>query len=173
MEMWALGISVTVGIAFIGFVFWVGNWHGSVNSDRKAFKEFMQEIRLDIKKIFERLPPPTTATRSPISLTELGQEISDKLNVAAWAKTEAKQFYEDVAGKNPFEIQEISFNHALNFEPSEDLLKGMQQTAFDRGLDMVGVRDVFGVELRDVLLDHCEFHESELDNHEADADTGT
>lgn len=36
----------------------IGIWIGGVNSDRENFKEFMREVRDDIKTILSRLPPP-------------------------------------------------------------------------------------------------------------------
>ena len=43
-------VSVMAAISGIGY------WVGQVNSDRKSLKEFMDEIRKDIKDILGRLP---------------------------------------------------------------------------------------------------------------------
>lgn len=56
----------------------LGQWMNSVNSDRSAFKEFMQEIRSDIKEIrasiteiYARLPASPITGGSPFKLTDL------------------------------------------------------------------------------------------------------
>ena len=53
-----------------------GKWQEEVDTDRKAFKDFMKEIRQDIKKILERLPQRTIESTSPLRLTDLGKKIS-------------------------------------------------------------------------------------------------
>lgn len=55
-------------------------------------------------------------------------------------------------GMNPFEIQTISFDYARQFEPDGALLTKMQESAIEGGIDLEGVRNVLGVELRDRLL---------------------
>ena len=46
---------IALGIA--GLIFGIGAWVGAVNADRRSFKEFMTEVRDDLKKILARLPP--------------------------------------------------------------------------------------------------------------------
>ena len=48
-----------------GAIFAFGQWKGKVDSDRTLFKEFMTEIRNDIKEILRRLPPPAVDANSP------------------------------------------------------------------------------------------------------------
>ena len=148
-------------------------WYANVNSDRKSFKEFMGRIEKKIEQIFERLPSRTIESQSPIRLNELGRKISGKLDAATWAMNEAEKFSEKIEGADALGIQEIAFQHAQEFEPSGALLEKMRTSAYEGGVDIRGVRDVLGVELRDVLLDKRGFHESELDNRETDANTGT
>lgn len=67
---------IALGIA--GLIFGIGAWVGAVNADRRSFKEFMTEVRDDLKKILARLPPRVFAGESPIELTDLGKNISTK-----------------------------------------------------------------------------------------------
>ena len=159
----ATGISVTLVLAAIGFAYKYGKWQGEVNTDRTNFKDFILEVRTDIKKILQRLPPPTTASSSPIRLTELGAQISEKLDAKAWAKAEAEKLFEQTEGADALGVQETAFGHAQNFTPPEGLLGKMRDSAFERGVDLDGVRDVLGVELRDVLLERRGIHLSSLD----------
>ena len=150
---WALGISVTLVLAAITFAHRLGKWQGEVNTDRTNFKSFMEEIRKDVKQILTRLPPVPTAAGSPIMLTDLGERISQAVNAAEWAAAEAENLALETKGKDSLEIQEIAFDFAQNkFEPSAEMLKIMRACAFENGIDLSGVREVLGVELRDVLL---------------------
>ena len=139
-------------LVLIFAVFRIGKWCGEVNSDRKIFKEFMEEIRRDIKDILNRLSPPPTTTESPIRLSELGEQISKNVGAKAWAAEVAQELVDQTKGMNPFEVQTLSFEHAKSFEPGDELLAKMQQSAYESGLDLEGVERVLGVELRDHLL---------------------
>ena len=154
---------VTAIIAAAGALLGIGIWVGTITTNVKTLKGFMSEIRDDIKKIFERLPAPTTASNSPIRLTELGTQISEKLDAKAWATAEADKLFGKTEGADALGIQETAFDHAQNFEPPDELLGKMRDSAFERGVDLDGVRDVLGVELRDVLLDRRGIHLSSLD----------
>ena len=152
LTYWALGLSVTVVIAVISFAYKYGKWQGEVDNDRNNFKEFMKEVRSDIKEILSRLPAKPTSSASPIRLTELGERISKKIDAKSWAKTVAQEMAGETEGKDSLKIQEESFKKAKNFKPNETLLKNMRDSAFQEGIDLDGIRDVLGVELRDQLL---------------------
>ena len=152
LEYWALGISVTVTLALITFAYKYGKWQGEVDSDRKRFSKFIEEIRKDVKDLLGRLPPSPTTSASPIQLTDLGERISKKIDAKAWAKKVANEMVNQTKGMDAFNIQEVSFNKAKSFKPNEQLLHNMREVAFQEGINLDGVRDVLGVELRDRLL---------------------
>ena len=77
---WALGLSATVVIAAISFAYKYGKWQGEVDNDRNNFKEFIKEVRSDVKEILSRLPAKPISSSSPIRLTELGERISKKID---------------------------------------------------------------------------------------------
>ena len=81
---WALGISLTLMIAVITSAYRFGVWKGKVDNDRTSFKEFMSEVRADIKLILTRLPPTTTTSASPIRLTDLGEHISNSIDAKGY-----------------------------------------------------------------------------------------
>ena len=110
------------------------------------------ELHKRIDHIFTRLPPLPTAGESPIRLTELGERISNHTGAKDWAAEKAQELIGQTEGKNPFEIQTISFDYAKQFEPDDVILTKMQESAFEAGIDLEGVRNVLGVELRDRLL---------------------
>lgn len=161
---WALVLSGTVLLAFIAAVFKFGSWYGQVNSDRKRFDQFMEEVRKDIKNIFDRLPPLPTKEASPIRLSEHGERISKDIDAKAWAEKVTHKLIGQTKGMTPFQVQEFSFDHANAFEPDNALLVKMQQSSFETGIDLEGVRRVLGVELRDRLLQLNGLTESSLDH---------
>lgn len=64
----ALGLTVLGGgWALLRRAIRAAGWRGEVNADRVSFKEFMQEIRDKIDKIFDRLPPVVGGTGPPSS----------------------------------------------------------------------------------------------------------
>lgn len=73
---------IRVIIAILAAAGGIGYWIGQVNSDRKSFGEFTQElkndvaeIRNDIKRILSRLSPPIVADKGPIQMTDYGKEL--------------------------------------------------------------------------------------------------
>ena len=68
-------------------VFLIGQWKGKVDEAQSAFKttleSFMEEIRADIKRIFERIGPATATGGSPIGLIDSGRKISARLDPGA------------------------------------------------------------------------------------------
>ncbi len=155
---WIL-ISVTAFLAFVALIFKFGSWYGEVNSDRKMFEEFMQEIRKnidDIRKnindVLGRLSPPPTISESLICLSELGEQISKNIGAKAWAAEVAQELVGQAKDMDPFQVQMLSFEHAKSFEPDDELLAKIRQSAYEAGIDLEGVGRVLGVELRDNLL---------------------
>jgi len=147
-------IAIPAILALIGFIFWFGNWHGAVNSDRAKFAKFIDEIRGDIKKILGRLPPTPVSGTSPLQLTDIGEDISRRLKARDWAQRIAPTLTEKVAGKLPFEVQDFCFEYVKKtFEPTDDQDKELRMAAYEHGLTKDLVLDVLVVELRDRLLE--------------------
>ena len=158
-----IAISITALLAVIALIFKFGKWYGEVNSDRERFSKFIEEIRKDIKDILGRLPPSSTTSASPIQLTELGVRISENIGAKTWAETIAQELIGQTQDMTPFQIQTIAFDHVKSFEPDEALLLKMQESAYESGIDLKGVKNVLGVELRDCLLRMNQMRRSSLD----------
>lgn len=151
-------------LAVIGLVFAIGKWVGGVNEhkrgieqgfadQRKALSDFMSEIRNDIKNILSRLPPATVAGGSPLRLTELGQAVSDALDVSAWAERTAPTLSARTQGKQPHEIQDLCFAYIVEeFQPDEDMDTKINASAYENGIEREQVLRVLAIELRDKLL---------------------
>ncbi|MCY4158099.1 MAG: hypothetical protein OXF48_00610 [Bacteroidetes bacterium] len=152
--------AVTLIIVIVKATLKIGGWKGSVDTDRTNFKEFMSEIKNDIKdirdSIFNISSQMTTKVadkQSPIRLTNLGKKISAKIDALTWAGRHAERVKENVKGKQPYDIQEFSFmyvqNHK-NYSDEERILT--RKIAYEEGLTEFEVRQVLGIELRDKLL---------------------
>ena len=191
MDEWYTNPLVWIGVlssvsVMVGTIFWLGQWKGRVDadwsalrkdidSDRSTVREFMAEIRADIKRIhaditrihaditrnraditrlFERLPPPEpVASGSPLRLTTLGQSMSDELGVSAWATETAPNLLHRAQGMTAYKVQEMCFEYARNeWKPSDEWDARIDACACSRGMERKSVLDVFAVELRDRLL---------------------
>ena len=151
------GVVVTIVLTIIGvgipYIYKFGKWKGQVDSDRTTFKDFMAEVRDDIKEILKRLPRATEGSASPIRLTDLGQRVSEEIGAASLAGELADQFRERLAGKEAFEIQEACLHFVEHdYEPSEEVDTLIGRAAYNNGLERRQVLRVIGLELRDILL---------------------
>lgn len=147
------GITLGGMIAVTGIIFGIGVWKGKVDSDRTSFKEFMREVRDDIKELLSRTPVRVVQGGSPLRLTELGEAISQDLDAPRWADGLVPELKEQVAGKLPYEIQEISLEHVRALRFSDEERRAVQQIAYDNAITEEQVRDVVAIVLRDKLLE--------------------
>ena len=107
--------------ALIGLVFVVGRWVGEVNSDRKSFKEFMAEVRKDIKEILDRLPSKVASNVSPIRLTELGKRVSEGIGARQLAGELAQRLLSRLEDRRPHEISRLCTEYVNEtFEPTAE-----------------------------------------------------
>jgi len=150
MDEWIKDPRVIVSV--IAAILGIGYWVGQVNSDRKSLKEFMDEIRKDIKDILGRLPPPRPVQgSSPLSLTEFGERIADDIKARDWALSLARSLFDDVGAMEPFEIDEYCDAYVRN-KLDDAWQRQVARCAFDFGIDRDGVLSVLRVVLRDALL---------------------
>ena len=125
----------------------------------EKIEQYIGEIQKDIKQIFHRLPAMATAAGSPITLTDLGRSISDKLNADQWAMGKFREILNEVSDSigmgTPYEIQKRCFEFAqLDANYTSEMIGFMKNDAYQRGIDLNEVKKVFGVELRDTVLRH-------------------
>ncbi len=146
--LWAVAAATVAGL-----IFGAGTWVGAVNSDRAAFKEFMTEVRDDIKEILQRLPARTVTGGSPLRLTDLGKRISERLGAASMARDLASGLREQAAGKPGHEIQEMCFDYVENrYAPPGEVDALIRECAYENGIEREQVLRAIAVELRDRLL---------------------
>ena len=101
----AIGVSVGVvglGLTAANLIFKRGVWKGEVDSDRIAFKDFIEKVEKKLDAIFDRLPPPSTSPGSPVVLTDFGEKISEFIDGKVWASEIAVSILDEMADKEEF-----------------------------------------------------------------------
>ncbi len=141
---------VIIGLALAGLVIRLAVWYGAVNSDRKNFKEFMEEIREDIKAILSRLPPSPVASGSPLHLTEFGEKISKEIGAEHWPEDVAPSLLNKVGGKEPFEIDRFCVDYVERLGPEWN--RKIAESSYEFGIKESGIKSVLHVVLRDEIL---------------------
>lgn len=129
-------------------------WTGQVDADRENFKEFIKEVRGKLDSIFRLVSGGTVDAGSPTRLTDLGRKVSGEIGAGEWAKKQAVLLAKQLQGKQPYEIQDFSFDYVFNrHEPEEEELARWKESAYQHGLDVSQVKNVLMVELRDALVE--------------------
>lgn len=149
--------TVVLFLAILGALYRFQWWRGRVDEHMTTVRDFMKEVRLDIKKLLGSHTPPTVVGTSPLRLTPLGQEISVALDVSSWAKRAVGLLGDRARGKRPDEIQELCFEYIYDeFRPSAELETAISVNAYDNGVNKEQVLSVLAVVLRDELIGAAE-----------------
>lgn len=155
---WVIAISASaavlgVAVTLVVLLFKSGRWIGAVDSDRAAFKEFMGEVRADIKRLLNWHGSPTVGGASPLSLTEIGKVVSEALDLPALARKIAPAVNQRVSGMQAYDIQEFCFDYIRDeYQPDTVDDERIKQCAFEKGLDRDDILDALAIVLRDELL---------------------
>ena len=146
-------------LSLLALTWWVAAWRTRDTADHQTLMKFAEEIRQDIKAILHLLPPRTTQPGSPTTLTDLGKEIAQEIQVAQWVPQYARDNLTALRGANPYEVQKICLHHARLFLENRltqaemgDKVEAMQMSAFNHGVSLQQVQDVAGIALRDEVL---------------------
>ena len=143
---------ILVALAIASGLIAAGKWIGNVNSDRTSFKEFMKEIRTDIKKILGYVGPRLADNESPVVLNALGKKVSEAMGVKVWAKETAPGLLGEVAGWKEYRVYEFCTEYAKNLELTEEQEDIARTLAYEHGFQPEQVRTAYAIELRDALL---------------------
>ena len=136
-------------LAALGILWAIALWYADVNTDRKNFKIFMEEVRGMFSEILEKLPDPVVKRTSPIQLAALGEQMAEFLEAREWAARIAPTLVDQV-GDLPFEVDEFAANYVE--EHKADWERKMASCAFRFGVERRDVSVVLRVALRDALL---------------------
>ena len=147
-----IAISGAIGAIVVGtLIFKAGGWHSRVNADLSTLKQFMDEIRGDIKDILRRLPPQPVTGESPLRLTDFGRELAADVGAEAWAERHAPTLRPRVAGLEPFEVDDLCAKYTHD-SLDDDMSGAVARCAYEFGIERGAVLSVLRVVLRDALL---------------------
>ncbi len=135
-----------------------GKWEGEVDSDRKKFDQFMNQISQRIDEIWKHLGgKPVSESTSPISLTDFGRSISERVGAKKWSHEESIALIEELRGFSEYQVQEFCNGHVWKKILGDDELKArVENCAYQEGIDTEKVAEVISIELRDAVLSHRE-----------------
>ena len=168
MDDW-LRIIVVVAVPTVVGMIWLARWSGKLDGWVKEIdgfkadtKDALNRIHDDIKKILASQPRNVLAGTSPVRLTDLGKEVSKSVTAAVWAEKEASKLAGDLQGKTAYEVQEYCFGYMKECELAPDDDRAAKECAFEHGIKLEQVLDVFAIELRDRLLHILQMHRDDL-----------
>ena len=172
-----LNVIVTLGLAILAMTWFVGQWYGSYTENRRHVDEFkdevgqamgdiseamddISEVMRDIRGMFDQImqrlpsvPDPVADGRSPLTLTQLGRDISLDVDAMAWVALHIDEVRKQVAGAAPYDVQEHCQSYVTEDRLAEDgWLERAKDAAFRHGVVLASVQFVLALELRDALL---------------------
>lgn len=161
-------VYIVPGIAFLGasitFVIRVERFMSKKNESirflEKAIEELkvdVKELRTDVKVLFRNNSGDSSVSvverNSPLRLTEVGDSISEALDVKTWATGTAQDVVPKLKWSHPYDIQVFCMDyvdHTSNFDT--EFMNRIKSYAYEEGLSMSQIRDVLAIELRDAIL---------------------
>ncbi|MDD5476736.1 MAG: hypothetical protein PHG87_00780 [Candidatus Omnitrophica bacterium] len=177
-----LNSSVFVLLAMLGCLFWVvykvGKWsekfkhHADKILRIENLAEKFIELKTKVDLIYDNTNPrKTVAAMSPISLTETGKDIVSKISANKILEKYLPQLVKEVELENPknaYDIQMSSMKLAkekMIAFLNEEELNTIKQEAYSRGIIVQDVMSVFGVLLRNHILNLKSIPISDVDVH--------
>lgn len=138
----------------------------------EGMKDTVIEIKTKVDLIYQYSNPNSPVrSLSPISLTEAGKQITEKIKAQEIFQNYEEKLTGLVESKNPlnaYDIQQASFEvakkHLINFL-NEDELQLVKNEAFIRGILVEDILEVFGILLRNKILRKKNFSIAEIDGY--------
>ena len=124
-----------------------------LDSLSKVVTDGFAEVRRDIKALFQG-QRTAVHSRSPVTLTVFGEEISAPVSAKKWADTHAPGLIENALDKEEFEVFEICVAYIRQLlESDAEFDRTVRFGAYQHGTETDQVKKVFEVELRDKVLE--------------------
>ena len=163
-------------IAVLYIIYKVGQWEGKsvLHKERidkvEGFRDMVVELGAKVDLILQYTKPKALLeSKSPISLTERGVEISDAMSANTLFEKYKDELQKRVDEKEPetaYDIQEKSFS-VVKSDFSELLndeeLSNLKQVAFNKGIELDEIIQIFGIILRDYILNIRDIPISDVD----------
>ena len=128
-------------------------WKGRTDESVTSLKTTLRNIEDYLHKLFERGLREVLTDRSPVQLNDLGEAVSEHLGAKDWAQQEAARLQPRFEGQEPFEIYEGVRQYVEDDDRfSSEFQRKMRRTAYEKSVEIIQIRAVLAVELRDALL---------------------
>jgi len=171
-------ILVVVLITVMWGLYKLGGWKQMfITHDKKIDKldelaEKFVSLSAKVDLIYQNTNPNTTVrSASPLAVTAIGKEIMTKINADKVFSKYCDILVEEVEKNlpnNAYDIQQISLkvtrNTMLNILNAEELIS-IKNEAFNRGILIEDVMNLFGVILRDEILKRKQIPLADIDKH--------
>ncbi|MDP8211666.1 MAG: hypothetical protein P9X22_00040 [Candidatus Zapsychrus exili] len=171
-------ILLTILICSFFIIYKVGKWseifkhHDSKITKIEGLSEKVIELKTKVDLIYDNTNPRrTVAAMSPISLTDMGKEIVTKIEANQILEKYILKLTKEVDSENPknaYDIQSASMKVAkekmITFL-NEKELNTVKQEAYTRGIIVQDVMSVFGLLLRNHILNQKGMPISDVDTH--------
>jgi len=173
-------VFILLGILLAAFVslYKIGKWAERFYRQDKRIDELgdmsgrIIKLETKIDLIYQNTAPQPVVTRaSPLSLTELGQEIVENIGAQEILKKYIKKLMEEIedsSAKNAYDIQiesmRIAKDKMIRFLNEEEL-NTIKQEAFSHGFITEDVLVVFGILLRNHVLKEKGLPISDVNEH--------
>lgn len=138
----------------------------------EAMSDRLITIETKVNMIYQNTNPTGMARRrSPIALTEIGEETMKSLGAQDIFRDYAVRLIAIVEGKNPknpYDIQQIAFEVAkkdLLAMMNEKEIDKIKTEAYNRGALVEDITEIFGILLRDKILKDKGFFLTDVDRH--------
>ena len=154
----------------------LGEWRTKFEHQEKRLSgiEKLSDTVIELKTmtnlIYQQVNPNSPVrSSSPLSLTDTGKEIAEKIKADAIILKYISRLNKDVEVNNPknaYDVQEISMSvvsEKLLAMLSEEELNLVKQEAFNRGLRIEDVMSVLGILLRNRILEEKHLPISDVD----------
>ena len=136
--------------------------------------EHMEFLKKFVSLFFRDDGIDLTTMNSPITLNERGIELSKKIHAETIINNNYRQFINKVClddGINAYDIQQNCFEFSKEIIKEKDYFqdeeyKNMKNIAFEEGVTIESLHIIFGILLRDKILDDKNLTHSDIDKHE-------
>lgn len=168
---------VLLGAALV-VVFKIGGWkqiflhHSDRIKNVESIRDTVIEIQTKVDLIYRNTNRQSTIqAMSPISITKVGEEIRSSIKADEVFKNHAVRLMAMVEAKNPqnaYDIQQESFGVAkkelINLLDEKEL-KCVKEEAYKRGIIVEDILVIFGVLLRNKILEDKKIPIADVDKH--------
>ena len=148
-----------------------------IETKMDAMKDMLSNIRATTDLLYQA-HLTTVKASSPLNLTALGREISDALKIPEKVTSHWDAIGSEITKKNPqnpYDIQSVAMTIARNcFDSifSEAERAEVKTYAFNRGMNLLEIYPIIGIEIRNRVLKERGYELAEVDKHDPSKRTG-